>query len=531
MTEEEAKFYAVMSVVLKQDLELFTRYFFKARFGSKFILNWHHEIICRTLELVYAGKITRLIINIAPRFTKTEISVKNFIAKGFAINPASKFVHLSYSDTLVFDNSAQIKQIIQTEEYQAMFDVDIIGRSDRFWKTRQGGVMYCAPAGGQVTGFGAGAMMDEREFDRQIERCVDGIDLQKMFAGAIIIDDPVKPDDANSDAVRDKINERWDTTISSRVNSRNTPVIVTGQRLHPKDFCNHIMEQNGWTENLEEALADKSKWYVLKLPAMMNAESIAADDNKRYILDIPDVIEQLKDGSQWFALWKNQKTVEEIEAIDPIVRDTQYQQEPITKEGLMYSEFKTYDIAPDGTLLFPQNLDSLRKSYIDTADTGADNYMQIDYIENADFIYVLDLIYTNLPLKSTQIMAPEMLHKDKIDICRVESNNGGSQFCDTIESASRKLTNLHTQFIKFTQTQNKEKRIYDNSVKVTNLIVFPANWRERWPKFYAHVTTFPKDGKPKHDDPEDVLTGMVEYFGKDKYTGKSNLSNIASSFR
>ena len=89
----------------EQSILFFTRYFFKKRYGNKFMVNSHHEKIAETLHKVVSGEIKRLIINMPPRYGKTEEAVINFIAYGLAINPASKFIHLSYSDDLVLDNS------------------------------------------------------------------------------------------------------------------------------------------------------------------------------------------------------------------------------------------------------------------------------------------------------------------------------------------------------------------------------------------------------------------------------------------
>ena len=107
----------------------FTRYFFHSQNnGKRFVVGRHHRLICDKLNDVLRGKVKRLLINIAPRYSKTEIAVKNFIAMGFAINPAAKFIHLSYSGLLALDNSVAVKNIINSQEYQNLFDVQI-GRS------------------------------------------------------------------------------------------------------------------------------------------------------------------------------------------------------------------------------------------------------------------------------------------------------------------------------------------------------------------------------------------------------------------
>mgnify|MGYP000490794333 CR=1 FL=1 len=103
----------------------FTRYFFKENGGKRFIVGHHHKTVCDALDRVLKGEINKLIINIAPRYGKTELAVKNFIAMGLAINPASNFIHLSYSSDLAVDNSIAIKDIVNSEAYQRLFDLQL----------------------------------------------------------------------------------------------------------------------------------------------------------------------------------------------------------------------------------------------------------------------------------------------------------------------------------------------------------------------------------------------------------------------
>ena len=73
----------------------FSRFFFQhLNNGKRFVVGKHHRLICDKLNLVLQGKIKRLLINIAPRYGKTEIAVKNFIAMGLALNPAAKFIQI-----------------------------------------------------------------------------------------------------------------------------------------------------------------------------------------------------------------------------------------------------------------------------------------------------------------------------------------------------------------------------------------------------------------------------------------------------
>ena len=73
-------------------LEFFVRYFFKKKFGKKFIMNEHHYIIIETLEKIAKGELKRVIFNIAPRYSKTELIVKNFISWCLSLNDSANHI-------------------------------------------------------------------------------------------------------------------------------------------------------------------------------------------------------------------------------------------------------------------------------------------------------------------------------------------------------------------------------------------------------------------------------------------------------
>src|SRR5690606_22064823 len=142
----------------------------------------------KALERVVKGDCKRLIINLPPRFGKTELAVKSFIAWGMALNPQSKFIHLSYSDSLALDNSEEVKDLIMSAEYQQMFHEVVIKKDSKAknkWYTTEGGGVLARSSAGQVTGFGAGSVDSDEELERELT------ELEKMleFSGAIIIDD------------------------------------------------------------------------------------------------------------------------------------------------------------------------------------------------------------------------------------------------------------------------------------------------------------------------------------------------------
>lgn len=458
----------------------FTKYMFYKQYGRKFVVGDHHTQITDVLDKVIRGELTRVIINIAPRYGKTELAVKNLMAAGLALNPASKFIHLSYSDDLALDNSEGVKDIVNMPAYQALFpEVQIKHGSDskKKWYTTAGGGVYATAAGGQVTGFGAGRVdLDDEDMDEMMAY------LENVFAGALIIDDPIKPDDADSDTVRERVNARFDSTIINRVNSRNTPIIIIMQRLHERDLCGYVMENY------------PGEWHVLSLPCIITEPN-----------------QPLEEGR---ALWDFKHTLNELlkmNSINPINFGRQYMQNPQPKEGLLYNTFSTYSVIPPGPVKI--------KSYTDTADEGKDYLCSIAYAETKTAIYVLDVIYTQDAMETTEPLTARQLVHNNVKTARIESNNGGRGFSRKVKEHVVAMGMHDINLIWFHQSKNKAARIFTNSASVNTLIYFPSDWKERWPVFYKHVTSYSAKGQNPHDDAPDVLTGMVEYFGKDVNKG------------
>lgn len=501
MTVDEAKQLKVASVMCRDEMIMYTRYFYKAINKRKFVVNGHHEKICTTLDKIFEGLLTKVIFNIAPRYSKTELAVKNFISAGFAQNAAANFMHLSFSDALVQDNSEAIKKIMKSPEYQSMFpDTRISNKNDskKKWKTTAGGGFYAASTAGQVTGMGAGVVdsdddTDWKEFSEQLDALLDSLDInafsaKSKFGGALIVDDPIKPEDAFSDTLRTKINSRWDSTIKNRVNSRRTPIIVMGQRTHENDLSGHLMESDGYTTDIEEAMRNPNLWYVVSISAIQT-DSAGVES----------------------ALWPFKHTLSELKVMretDSVNFDTQYMQDPTPIEGLMYSEFREYEH-------IPLTLKSIIKCYIDTADEGDDYLASVVYAETETAMYVKDIIYSKKSMETTEPLTALQQAKFKVNKCRIESNNGGRGFARQVETQTRQIKNTLTTFTWFHQTMPKPVRIFNNSAKVTNLIYMPKGWKTLFPEAARAVTKYRKEGKNAHDDLPDTLTGMAEYFGKD----------------
>ena len=440
----------------------------------------------------------------------TELVIKSFISWCFALNPRCRFLHLSYSDILVNDNSETIRNIMQEELYKTLFPNSTLASekgSAKRWKTKAGGELYAVSTQGQVTGFGAGNV----DADPEIDKMDGGNDVfvfddhtnemlsmigakSNVFQGAIMIDDPLKADDAASDLIRERINQRFENTIRNRVNSRRTPIIIIMQRLHEHDLCGYLQE------------IEPDTWTVLSLP----------------------VIQTDPETGEECALWSMKHNLEELyklREINPVVFETQYMQNPIPTEGLMYHEFRTYQ-----NIELPSGHEaSQRWCYVDTADTGSDYLCAICFINTPELIYVIDILYTQEPMEKTEVLLAKMLTENSISECLIESNNGGRQFARNVKSKVRAgLHNFKTVIHTFTQTKNKAARIFSNSALVNSDVAFPANWDKKWREFYNAITTYRKDNKRKstHDDAPDALTGVIEMRSRKSMNRKIKLRNV-----
>lgn len=283
---------------LEGSLLEYVKWSFEKKKKLPFVVNSHHILICNALEKVFRGEIENLIINIAPRYSKTEIAVKCFIEWCIAQYADSSFIHLSYSDALVLDNSSEIRENIKSDWFQHHWQVQTKKDADAKgkWYTTEGGGMYSTGTMGSLTGFGAGKFNCPR------------------FAGAIIIDDPIKPEEADSETQRKKANERLNSTIISRRNNTNkTPIIIIMQRLHEEDMTGFCLA--GGTD---------VKFTHLSIPALDEHEN---------------------------PLWEQKHTKEQLLAMKAANRRVfagQYMQQPSPDEGAIFkrSMWKYYKTLP-----------------------------------------------------------------------------------------------------------------------------------------------------------------------------------------
>lgn len=177
--------------------------------------NWHVQVICDHLQEVAEGRIKRLIINIPPRHSKSNLFAIAWPAWVWVGQPQKQFLFLSYSSQLSVEHSVKCRAIIESPWYQESF------AKPGGWRLRDdqnvkhdfvntvGGRRRATSVTGGITGHG----------------------------GDIIgIDDPLNADDAFSEAKRNEANRVIAEATTTRLNDAATgAVALIMQRLHEED--------------------------------------------------------------------------------------------------------------------------------------------------------------------------------------------------------------------------------------------------------------------------------------------------------
>ncbi|HDU2486532.1 TPA: DNA-packaging protein [Klebsiella pneumoniae] len=408
MTTAEQKAFA-RKVECEEAGLYYARYFFKQRTGGKMIVAPHHKVIQKTLDRVIDGEIQRLIINVPPGYTKTELATINMMGRGLALNCRARFMHLSYSHNLALLNSSTARGMIKSQAYQSMWPMALRDDADSkaMWWTEHGGGVYASSAAGQVTGFRAGHM-------------------EPGWQGALIIDDPVKPDDAYSEIVRDGVNNRFNETIKSRLAIETTPMIVIMQRIHYHDLSGYLL-RGGSGE----------KWHHLNLPVIIDSSRSYEEIYPENTHAIP-IDHGLPDGWLWpfkhneshrVSLFSHRRTAE-----------AQYMQNPkrFNAEGALWNEEMisaahamriTQELTRTVVAIDPQATNSEESDESGIAVASV-------YGSGDERQYSLDADYSGkYSPNGWATKAIEAYEQHEADAIVIETNQGGDMAEDTLRNA------------------------------------------------------------------------------------------------
>lgn len=431
----------------------FTRYMFYARRRYHWLDNWHHELICDKLEEVVDGKIKRLIINCPPRYSKTDLAVVNFIPWCLGQYPDAEFIHTSYSARLASNNSFNAKSIVELPEYRHIYPhVELRGDSKAKdeWGTTVGGKVYATGSGGSLTGYGAGK-------------------FRSSFGGAILIDDPSKPDEITSDVMRQNVIDWFDSTLQSRCNSPDTPIILIMQRLHENDLA-------GWLLNG----GNGEHWDSLIIPVINEQDE---------------------------ALWPakhDRERLRQMELANPYMFSGQYMQRPAPAEGGIWKkEWWRYWSNWTHQDRWPR-FSRIVQSWDTAFKTGQQNDYSIctTWGEASDGFYLIDIFRRKMEAPDLRKKAVEMAQRFNPTAILIEDKASGQGLIQDLRTFTR-LPVIAVQVNK-----DKVTRSHEVTPQVEAGRVFlPENHPEVAIFVHEHAL-FPNGN---HDDTVDSTTQALKY--------------------
>ena len=229
--------------IYRQDLLAFIhRSFLELNPAATFEYNWHLELIAQSLEDVAYGNCKRLIINVPPRHLKSHSASIAFPAWFLGHFPEKQVACVSYGQDFSDTLARHSRRLMDSSFYQALFDTRISRKRDTVadFETTKGGFRYSTSVTGGFTGRGA---------------------------DVIVIDDPLKADEALSDARRKSVNEWYNNTLRSRLNRQEKgAIIIVMQRLHVDDLVAHVQNSEDWRVLSFSAIAEEDEAYETRSP-------------------------------------------------------------------------------------------------------------------------------------------------------------------------------------------------------------------------------------------------------------------------
>jgi predicted phage terminase large subunit-like protein len=229
----------LLQALLRNDFRAFLEKVFTTLTpGQRYVDGWHIGAIAWHLERVRRGEIRRLIINMPPRSLKSIAASVAFPAFVLGHAPSKRIICVSYSGDLAKKHSNDFRAVLESRWYRSAFPGSRIGpfkNSEIEIELTARGFRLATSVGGTLTGRGG---------------------------DMIVIDDPLKPDDAMSEVKRSTANQWFSNTLLSRLDDKRTgAIVVVMQRVHVDDLTGFLLEQS-------------DEWNVLSLPAIADSDEV-----------------------------------------------------------------------------------------------------------------------------------------------------------------------------------------------------------------------------------------------------------------
>ncbi len=376
-----------ISALLRQDFGFFIRMSFTELGGHDvYEHNWHIDAIIHQLDLVRSGDNRRLMVTIPPRHLKTRIISVAWVAWMLGHNPALTFLCVTYGQDLSEDHAIDCLRIMRSKWYARAYPNTILtSRAVGYFRTSAGGGRMSSSVDGATTGFGA---------------------------DIIIVDDPLKAQDALSVNARDRVNRWFDETLSQRPNNQMTgAIILVMQRLHEADLVGFLQKQGEFQE--------------LCLPAIAPADVSVALTRGR--------VWHRREGCALHPARQSLKTMLARKAASPYVFASQFQQNPIPEIGNIVEAawLKSYQA---------EALDLQQGQIVMSLDTASKDNPFNDYSAFVvarvlgKQIHVIDVFRARLKFPALKAKTIELAVAHEIDVLLIEDAASGQQLIQTLQA-------------------------------------------------------------------------------------------------
>jgi predicted phage terminase large subunit-like protein len=452
---------AEYQALLRTDLSMFfERSFRELNPDTPYLHNWHIDKMAEVLEDCRKGKITRLILNVPPRSLKSHCTSIAFVAWLLGHNPSKQIICASYAQDLAEKLALDCRSLMLSPFYQQLFPTRLSRTKTALhdFTTTARGSRLATSVGGVLTGRGA---------------------------DIILIDDPLKPDQAVSESQRRAVNDWYDHTLCSRLNDKRTGcIILIMQRLHGDDLVGHLEETGGWT--------------VLRFPA------IAEEDETHVIRGLFGV--QTVHRLRGEALHPEREPLHVLERMRRELGEYnfsgQYQQAPAPPGGGMVKRewFKTYhhEIPPSAFESIFQSWDTANKA------TELSDYSVCTTwgVKNKE-LYLLHVFRERLdyPGLKRAVVSQEQLFGPKVIL--IEDKCSGTQLIQ--ELLYEKLHAIK----RYEPKEDKIMRMHAVSSTIENGFVYLPDKADWLQVYLQELITFPRG---KHDDQVDSTSQALDWF-------------------
>ena len=458
----------LLQIALRRDLSSFYRKCFATVSpGDRYSHSWHIDAMAHALQGLF-GENRNLIITVPPRSGKSLLASVALPAFLLGHNPSARIICASYAEKLATEFSNQCRAVMTSPWYQDVFPGTKLNsrkNTEAEFQTTRHGFRLATSVEGTLTGRGG---------------------------DIVIIDDPMKPSDAESEAMRDRVRAWFDQTVSSRLNDKTRGAFVlVMQRLHVDDLAGHLIDKGGWAH--------------LNLPAIAEADQEIPIDRDRAGRILTH---RRRAGELLHPEREPQAVLDRMKAdLGPRGFSAQYQQDPVPAGGNMidWDWFRRFDDPPRR-----RHGDTVIQSWDTASKAGELNDYSVctTWLMQDGFYYLLDLQRARLDAPSLRQRVAALYERHQPELVLIEDKASGISLVQELYQS----TSIPVE--EFVPEGDKIMRAFSQSAAIAGGKVWlpkEAPWLD---DLKTEVLAFPNG---RHDDQVDSIVQFMIWAYKHVY--------------